>query len=178
MRCCSGSAIPALPQSAVLSAPVLSKNRFVGPLALWSPARTPQSSADCCDVTQRGQRLIQGPAWSQMPTQYPPGPCAVSTNRLGACVNVFWVLAGTHPRSGQHRPFKMPLTRFGGALGTQRGPKCSQARAPLQNAAAALPGLPSHTRRPKSLLRDTCVSGASAKRIHLVKQSAAATGLG
>ena len=109
----------------MLSAPVLSTNTFAGPSALSSPARTPQSSADCCEVTQRGQRLIQGPAWSQMPTQYPPGPCAASTNRLGAHVNVCWVQAGTHPRSAQHRSSKMPLTRFGAALGAQRGPKCS-----------------------------------------------------
>ena len=92
-------------------------------------------------------------------------------------MNVCWVQAGTYPRSAQHKPSEMPPKRFGGALGTQRGSKCSQARAPLHKAAAVLPGRPSRTRRPKSLLRDTCVSG-TAKRIHLVTQSATATGLG
>ena len=48
------------------------------------------------------------------------GPCAASTNRQGARVNVCWVQAGIHPRSAQDRPSKMPLTRLGGALGAQR----------------------------------------------------------
>ena len=82
-------------------------------------------------------------------------------------MNACWVQAGIHPRSVQRKPSKMRLTRFGGALGAQRGPKCSEACVPLHNAAAVLLGRPSHTTWPKSLLRDTCISGATAKRIHL-----------
>ena len=153
----------------MLSAAVLSTNKFVGPFARLSPTRTPQSSANCCDVTERGQRLVQGPVRSQMPTQYPPGPCAASTNRQGACVNVCGVEAGIDQRGAQQKPSKRPLTKFGGALGAQRGPKWSEARAPLQIAAAVLPGCPRHTRRPKSLLSKTCVSGVIARRTLLAK---------
>ena len=170
--------MPGLPQSEVHRALCYPQMNSPGPRARSGPASTPQSCAYCCDVTKQREHVIQGPLGAQVPTRYPLGPCATSTNRLGVFAKVPRTQGGSQPHSAQQRPSKTPLTRLGGPLGAHRGPKCRYARAPLHNAASVLPGLPKHTKRPNRRLSDTLVPRTTTMRTHSTTRFATATGLG